>query len=513
MRLTRVLMLLGLLLAPMAPSAQAAPAQPNIVFILADDLGWKDLGCYGSTFYETPNLDRLAAGGMTFTRAYAACCVCSPTRASLMTGKYPPRTGITDWLPGQNPKPWQKLLAPKLPDHLALDEFTVPEALKAGGYATCFIGKWHLGGDGFTPDKQGFDINIGGCGLGHPPSYFSPYKIPTLSDGPKGEYLTDRLTDEAVRFIEHSKDKPFLLYLAHYAVHNPQQAKKEMIEKYRAKRAALPASVGPEFIEDSGRKVRQIQNQPVYAAMVQSLDESVGRVMAKLDELGLSKNTIVIFTSDNGGLSTAEGTPTSNAPLRCGKGWPYEGGVREPLIVRWPGVTRAGSTSDATLISVDFYPTLLEVAGLSPRPQQALDGVSFVPLLHGQPMPPRPIFWHYPHYSNQGGPPVGAVMAGDFKLVERYEDMRCELYNVRDDAAEQHDLAAQMPDKVNALRDQLHRWRQSVAAQMPTPNPAYDPAATPPNGGPKRAKQGAARAPGAVEESVANAVPLDFQDD
>lgn len=513
MRSTIALALLGLVLACIPGNAVAAPVtRPNIVFILADDLGWKDLGCYGSRFYETPNLDRLASQGMTFTRAYAACCVCSPTRASIMTGKYPARLGLTDWLPGQPPRKYQKLLAPKLPDHLALDEFTVAEAMKAGGYSTCFIGKWHLGDVGFTPDKQGFEINIGGCGLGHPPSYFSPYKIPTLPDGPRGEYLTDRLTDEAVRFIERSKDKPFLLYLAHYAVHNPQQAKREIIEKYRAKLASMPKPKGSEFIQDSGRKVRQIQNQPVYAAMVQSLDESVGRVMAKLDELGLAQNTIVIFTSDNGGLSTSEGTPTSNVPLRCGKGWPYEGGVREPLIVRYPGVVKPGSTCDQSMISTDYYPTFLELADLPPRPQQHLDGVSIAPLFRGESMPPRPIFWHYPHYSNQGGPPVGAILSGDLKLVEWYEDMRCELFNVRDDVSEQHDLSKQMPDKVNALRDELHRWRQSVGAVMPTPNPNYDPAA-PRNGGGRRAKQGQARGTDLDAGSVARAVPLDFLDD
>jgi arylsulfatase A-like enzyme len=485
-------------------------SRPNIVFILADDLGWTDLGCYGSTFYETPNLDRLARQGVKFTRAYAACCVCSPTRASIMTGKYPARLGLTDWLPGQPPRANQKLLGPKLPDHLPLEEFTIAEALKQGGYATCFIGKWHLGGDGFTPDKQGFDINIGGCGLGHPPSYFSPYKIPTLTDGPKGEYLTDRLTDEAIKFIDGAKDKPFLLYLAHYAVHNPQQAKREMIQKYKAKLASMPKAARDEFAEDSGRKVRQVQDQPVYAAMVQSLDESVGRVMARLDELGLSKNTIVIFTSDNGGLSTAEGTPTSNLPLRCGKGWPYEGGIREPLIVSWPGVTKPASTCDQSMISTDYYPTLLEMAGLPLRPAQHLDGISIVPLIRGESMPQRPLFWHYPHYSNQGGGPVGTVMLGDFKLVEWFDGMRCELFNVREDIGEKDDLAAKMPDKVAALRGQLHDWRKSVAARMPTPNPNYN------SSGAKRGPQQKAEGQAPADLPVAasgNQVPLDFLDD
>jgi arylsulfatase A-like enzyme len=453
-----------------ARAASAGP--PNIIFILADDLGWRDLGCYGSAFYETPNLDKLAAQGVRFTGAYAACNVCSPTRASILTGKYPARLHLTDWLPGRADRPDQKLKRPVILQHLPLEEVTLAEALKEAGYATAFIGKWHLGGEEYFPDKQGFDINIGGCHLGHPPSYFSPYKIPTLPDGPKGEYLTDRLTDEALKFIENKKDKPFLLYLSHYAVHNPQQAKKDLVEKFAAKAATL-TSAGPEFLTDNGRQVRQAQNQPVYAAMIQSLDESVGRVMGKLTELGLDKSTIVFFTSDNGGLSTAEGTPTSNLPLRMGKGWNYEGGIREPLIVKWPGVTQPGAVCDQPMISTDYYPTFLEMAGLPARPRQHVDGVSLVPLLKGGTRPERALFWHYPHYSNQGGGPSGAVRLGDYKLIEWFEDMRVELFNVKEDIGEHHDLAAQLPEKAAALRERLHAWRKDVDAQMPSPNPDY----------------------------------------
>jgi hypothetical protein len=315
--------------------------------------------------------------------------------------------------------PSQKLLRPKLADHLPLEEVTIAEALKESGYATGFFGKWHLGGKEYWPDKQGFDVNIGGCQLGHPPSYFSPYKIPAIADGPKGEYLTDRLTDEACKFIESNQRKPFFLYFPHYAVHNPQQAKPELIEHFKKK--ASPASDfgelsrvagGPEFLEDHGRKVRQFQNHPTYAANIASLDQSVGRILQKLADLHLDDNTIVIFTSDNGGLSTAEGTPTSNAPLRMGKGWNYEGGVRVPLIVKWPGVTQAGAVCQTPTISTDFYATLLDIASLPPRPAQHLDSVSIVPALKGQPMPERPLFWHYPHYSNQGGPPSAAIRLG-----------------------------------------------------------------------------------------------------
>ena len=317
------------------------------------------------------------------------------------------------------------------------------------------IGKWHLGSSDYYPDKQGFDVNIGGCEKGHPPSYFSPYKIPTLPNGPKDEYLTDRLTDEAVKFIDQHKAKPFFLYLAHYAVHNPQQAKPEMVKKYQAKADALPA--GEEFAVDLQHRVRQRQDRPIYGAMIESLDQSIGRIMKKLSDAGLDENTIVIFTSDNGGLSTAEGMPTSNLPLRMGKGWNYEGGIREPLIVRWPGVTPAGSTCHEPMISTDYYPTLLEAVGLPPRPAQHRDGVSIVPLLKGTPMPQRPIFWHYPHYSNQGGGPGGAIRLGDFKLIESYEDDHVELYNLKDDLSEKSDLASKLPDKAKELRQTIAR--------------------------------------------------------
>jgi arylsulfatase A-like enzyme len=453
-------------------------ARPNLVFILADDLGWADLGCYGSTFYETPHLDRLAARGMRFTDAYAACSVCSPTRASILTGKYPARLHLTDWVPGRADRPDQKLKRPVILDHLPIEEVTLAEALREGGYRTGFIGKWHLGGPDFFPEKQGFDLNVGGCARGSPPSYFSPYRIPTLRDGPKGEYLTDRLTDEALRFIDGAGGKPFLLYLSHYAVHNPQQAKAELVAKYQARAARLPRPAGPEFLPEGKQRARQIQNQPIYAAMVQSVDESVGRVMQKLAVLGIEGNTVVVFTSDNGGLSTSEGAPTSNLPLRGGKGWHYEGGVREPCIIRWPGVTKPGSLCRAPVISTDYYPTLLEIAGLPLRPQQHMDGVSLVPLLKSGTQPERPLFWHYPHYSNQGGGPGGAVRVGDFKLIEWFEDMRVELFNLREDVSEKHDLAAAMPEKVAALRRQLHQWREDINAAMPTPNPDYKPATT-----------------------------------
>ncbi len=461
-----------------AADAPSPAARPNIVFILADDLGWTDLGCYGSKFYETPNIDRLAREGMRFTSAYAASSVCSPTRAAILTGQHPARLHLTDWLPGRPDRPDQKLRRPDIQDFLPLEEFTVAEALKEAGYRTGFIGKWHLGESAeYYPEHQGFDLNIGGCKLGHPPSYFSPYGIPTLTDGPPGEYLTDRLTDEAEKFMEEAAraKQPFFLYLSHYAPHNPRQGKPEVVEKYKAKAAKLPPPDGPEFVMDRGHKTRQVQNHPAYAAMVESLDDSVGRVLAEIKELGLESDTLVIFTSDNGGLSTAEGWPTSNTPLRTGKGWPYEGGVREPLIVKWPGETRPGSLSGEPVNSMDFYPTLLQVAGLPLRPEQHQDGESIVPILQGGALPERPLFWHYPHYSNQGGSPASVVQVGDFKLVEWSEETKPELYNLRNDPGEQHDLAEQIPEKTGELRRLLHDWREKVNAQMPTPNPKYDP--------------------------------------
>lgn len=458
-----------------ATATRGETIRPNVVFFLIDDLGWADLGCYGSQFYETPNLDRLAGEGMRFTDGYAACNVCSPTRAAIMTGKYPARLRITDWLLGRPDRPDQKLKRPDFQKFLPLSEVTLAEALKEGGYATAFIGKWHLGEEtNHFPEHQGFDLNIGGCGKGHPPSYFSPYGIPTLKDGPKGEYLNERLTEEAVKFMEQAKDKPFLLYFSHYAVHTPLQAKPEVIEKYKAKAAKFPAA-GPEFLPDRGRNVRQIQNHPIYGAMMEGLDDSVGRVMDKLKELGLESNTIIIFTSDNGGLSTAEGTPTSNLPLRAGKGWAFEGGVREPLLIKWPGVTQPGSVCHEPVISTDFYPTILAMAGLAARPQQHMDGVNIVPALKGEPLPERTLFWHYPHYSNQGGPPHGAVRRGNYKLIEWYEDMSVELFNLKDDIGEQHNLAKSQPKRAKELAQRLHNWRKSVKAQMPTPNPDYKP--------------------------------------
>jgi arylsulfatase A-like enzyme len=452
-------------------AAERAERKPNFVFFLIDDLGYTDLGCYGSTFYETPNIDNLVADGMRFTDAYAACPVCSPTRASIMTGKYPARLNLTDYLVGRRRG---KLIPAEYVHQMPLEEVTVAEALKQAGYTTCFIGKWHLGGKPYWPENQGFDVNIGGTQSGMPRNYFWPqWRGNPPIEGRPGEYLTDRLTDEALKFLESKKDEPFLLYLSHYAVHIPLQAKKDMIEKYKTKSAKQPAKE-PRFLPEGKSKARQVQDHPVYSGMVESVDESVGRVMSKLEDLGVADNTIVIFMSDNGGLSTAEGLPTSNLPLRAGKGWLYEGGIREPMIIKWPGVVKHQSVCSEPVISTDFYPTMLDMADIPLKPKQHVDGVSLVPLLKGmQKIQRKAIFWHYPHYGNQGGSPGGAVRAGDYKLIEFYEDNRAELYNLKEDIGEKKNLADKFPEKAAELRKMLHRWRKAVDAKMPSPNPDY----------------------------------------
>lgn len=473
-RLIGKLSLLAALLLVLTASALAAPKM-NFVVILADDLGWKDLSSYGSDFYETPHLDKLASDGVRFTQAYAACTVCSPTRAALMTGKYPARVRITDWIPGQPPEN-PKLIVPNFTKYLPYEETSLAEAMKAGGYATASIGKWHLGGEEYYPEKHGFDINIGGTHAPGVTSYFSPYKNATLPDGPEGEYVTDRLSAETMRWLDANKDKPFFLYLPHFAVHTPIQAKKDIIQKYRAK-----------------KRDGLVQTNEIYAAMLESLDLAVGKVRQKLDELNLSDRTVIVFTSDNGGRLT-QGT-TSNQPLRAGKGGCYEGGTRVPMIVYWPGVTKKGTVSETPVITMDLYPTLLEIAGLKKEAKKGVDGLSLVSLLRsGKKLKRDELFWHYPHYQHYqlgGTTPYGAIRQGDFKLIEFYDDKGVELYNLKDDLSEKRNLAADEPKKVAQLRKRLQAWRKEVAAQMPTPNPNYDP--TKPEHNPANRKKAAGK--------------------
>lgn len=467
--------------------------KPNIIFILIDDLGWRDLACYGSRFYETPNLDRLASGGMRFTDAYAACPVCSPTRASLLTGKYPATVGVTDWIDwGGNVHPLRGRLVdvPYLKE-LPRDERTVARVLRKHGYATWHVGKWHLGGKGHLPTDHGFEVNIGGCQMGSPGrgGYFSPWTITGLENAqvPDGTYLTDYLTDQALDLISHSlrieNSRPYFLNLWYYSVHTPLQAKKEKIEKYEKKARELrldteTALIEGEYFPTQHKKHlrvtrRVIQSDPVYAAMIESLDENIGRILKFLDDTGELDDTIIIFTSDNGGLSSSEGSPTCNRPLAEGKGWMYDGGVREPLIVHWPAVVSAGSTCAEPVSSPDFFPTILEMAKVQ-EPPEPVDGVSLVPLLRGfHSLNRRAIFWHYPHYGNQGGTPGSSIRSGEYKLIEFFEDGRLELYNLREDIQEEHNLIDEEPQTASLLHELLAEWRKEVAAKIPHKNDAF----------------------------------------
>jgi len=478
MRLARLLTAaFAIALTLSADVAQARTRRPNVVFFLVDDLGYMDVGAYNpNTFYETPNVDRIARGGMRFTDGYAANPVCSPTRYSIMTGKYPTRIGATNYFSGKRAERFRP--AP-LFDRMPREEVTLAEALREAGYQTAFLGKWHLGPtEEFWPKAQGFDVNVAGHNAGGPfrCGYFSPYYMPTITDGPAGEHLPERLSRDACEIIDRfqAADKPFLVYLAFYSVHTPLRAPKELIEKYEKKASALADAGTEEFADeeqvwptDQPRRVRIRQCHATYAAMVESMDRAVGRVLDKLETLGIDENTIVLFMSDNGGLSTSEGSPTSNLPLRAGKGWLYEGGIREPYMIKWPGVTAPGSTCSEPVISTDFYPTILDAAGLKPRLQQHRDGVSLVPLLRGGDALDRDaLYWHYPHYSNQGGMPGGAVRMGRYKLIERFEDGRTQLYDLESDVGERNDLAAKLPEQVAKMRTQLHAWYKEVDAKF-----------------------------------------------
>ena len=432
-------------------SDKASAQRPNIIFILADDLGWAELGCYGNTFNETPNLDKLAAKGTRFTDAYASAPVCSPYRAALMTGQYPARVGITDYL------------RPNDENHLSTDHITIAEMLKRAGYTTGIMGKWHLtgyanhGAKEFPPSQHGFDEVIvsenRGIGGG---SYFHPYhfNLEIKRRLPGKEYLVDRCNLEAIEFIDRNKAGPFFLYLSHYAVHTRLQGKPELVAKYEKKPGA-------------GRGNKARKNNPHLAAQLESIDQGVGMIMNKLDELGLAENTVLIFTSDNGG----EDRVTSNAPLRAGKSTLYEGGIREPLIIRWPPVVKPGSICNTPVSNIDFYPTFLQLASLKADQRQRLDGLSILPLLKNPKakLARNTLYWHYPlkkpHFL--GGRSTGAIRQGSFKLIEYFDKGTVELYNLADDIAEQHNLAKKLPKKAVELQKRLKSWRRDVGAKIP----------------------------------------------
>lgn len=461
------------------PSNSRADEQrsPNVVFFLVDDLGYMDVGVNNpETFYETPNIDRLASTGTNFTNGYAANPVCSPTRYSILTGRYPSRVDATNFFSGKREGRFKP--AP-LNDRMPLSEVTLAEALREQGYRTMFAGKWHLGPDeAFWPTKQGFDLNFGGHNRGGPyggKKYFSPYGNPRLDDGPDGEHLPIRLANETSQFIRESKDKPFFAYLAFYSVHTPLMAPQPLVEKYRQKAKRLGLDEREAFADEEQvwpdakqpRRVRTLQAHATYAAMVESMDRAVGIVLKTLDELGLADNTVVCLIGDNGGLSTSEGSPTSNLPLRGGKGWVYEGGIREAYIVRAPMVSDAVGSCDVPVVSTDFYPTILELTNTPALPQQHRDGESLVGLIQGkQTLTRDAIYWHYPHYSNQGGFPGGAIRMGDWKLIERYEDGRVHLFDLSQDVGERNDVAAQHPQRVETMRAKLHQWYRDVDAKF-----------------------------------------------
>lgn len=458
------------------PAAEEAAQRPNIVVLLVDDWGWSDAGCLGSDLYKTPNIDALANDGMRFTTSYAACTVCSPTRAAMLTGQYPGRTHVTDWIRGHN-RPDAKLLPPEWTMKLEARHTTLAEALRAEGYRTATVGKWHLeptgeaDEDDYIPEKHGFEINVAGNEWGQPPSYHYPYRRegsdrtlgPMPPGGEEGEFLTDRLTDEALKIVEGWADEPFFLYLPYYTVHTP-------IEALDADAAPFEARI----------KEGMTHTDAKYAGMLAALDRSVGRIRARLEELGIADNTVILLTGDNGGLDRHDtGRPTENRPLRDGKGSAYEGGVRVPAIVHWPGVTRAGSISDEPIITIDYYPTVLDIVGIDGDVEHnsLVDGVSLTGVLRdpSETLARAELYWHYPHYHSMGATPYSAIRDGDYRLVEFYEDGRAELYNLAADIGEENDLAADMPEKVSELTAKLNAWRERVGAQPPVPNPAYKP--------------------------------------
>ena len=452
-----------------------AEKQTNFLFFLVDDMGWADIGANGSKFHETPHIDRLAKSGMRFTQGYAAGSVCSPTRASIMTGKHPVRVNITDWIPGQSNRPTNPLLHPEDRHSLALEEVTIAEALKQNGYQTFFAGKWHLGKEGEWPTDQGFDVNIGGHHKGSPPGgYYAPWTNPTLKAKKKGEYLTERLTNESAKFLEsRDKSKPFLLYLSYYNIHTPIQPYKKRIDHYKAKFEKNFIGPTPTEPEHDG-KTRIRQDNPALASMVAAVDDSVGVLLDKLEELKIKENTVVIFFSDNGGLSTLGRIgPGCNKPLRAGKGWLYEGGIREPTIISAPGITKPGSISKKPIISMDFFPTILDLAGLPLHPELHVDGNSLLEQLKGNDSGERTLYWHYPHYHGSTWKPGAAIREGNWKLIEFYHYNNFELYDLSNDLGEQNDLSKSNPYKAKELRAKLNKWQKKMNAKMPTPNPNF----------------------------------------
>ena len=476
----RSILILGCAWVALFPVASAAKP-PNILFLLVDDLGKHDLSVEGSPFYETPHIDALAARGMRFTHGYAACQVCSPSRASIFLGQSPARHGITDWIGAASGEDWQRndrLWPATYVRALPATSTTLAEALQAAGYATFFAGKWHLGPEGSWPEDHGFAVNRGGWDVGSPHGgYFAPWENPNLPAAYDGESLPDRLARETQAFLESSADRPFFAVLSFYSVHGPIQTTAPLWQKYRRKAIAQASTTDRaqhRFLVDRTLPVRQVQDNPIYAGMLESLDEAVGRVLETLNALEISDDTIVVFTSDNGGVSSGDAYATSNLPLRGGKGRQWEGGLRVPFYVVAPGVTPAGATCDTPVIGWDFYPTLLSLAKVPLPPEHTLDGKDLTPLLQGSTIPERPLVWHYPHYGNQGGEPSSVIRQGNHKLIHYWEDDRDELYDLSEDPGEQQDLSQEQPERTSKLRETLRTYLAQQGAQEPRPNPHFD---------------------------------------
>lgn len=455
--------------------------QPNVLFILVDDMGARDLSNEGSTFYESPNIDRIANEGMKFTRGYASCQVCSPSRASILTGKYPTNHGITTWIGDRAGEAWpanrlDSHLPPEYERNLRVSEITLAEAMKNAGYKTFFAGKWHLGSEGSWPTDHGFDVNKGGWDVGGPRGgFFAPYINPNLESGPDGESLTLRLGQETADFIEAHKDQPFLAYLSFYTVHAPIQTTQSLWQKYRDKAEKMGLAENKErFLFDRRLNVRQVQDCPIYAGMIEQLDQAIGIVLTKLDELGLDDNTIVCFTSDNGGVSSGDAYATSNLPLRGGKGRHWEGGIREPFYIKFPRITNGGLKNTTPVNGIDWYPTILELCGIEIPKNQKVDGLSLVPLLKGKTIKNRSLFWHYPHYGNQGGEPSSIIMEDDWKLIHYHEDGRDELYHLGNDIGEQNNIFEKEIKRSLQMRKKLDAWLKQTNAKFPQPDSKFD---------------------------------------
>ncbi|MGY8945542.1 MAG: sulfatase [Flavobacteriales bacterium] len=454
-------------------SCNSENEKPNVIFILVDDLGWNDLGYTGSTFYESPNIDKFSNESFEFLSAYSASPVCSPTRASIMTGKHPARVNITDWIPGLDPKD-KPLLGAKDLHELPLNEITIAEKLKESGYKTFYSGKWHLGSEGFYPEENGFDINIGGFEKGSPMGgYYSPYKNPKLSDGPDGEYLTDRLTNESISFIEnHNKNQPFALFLSFYTVHTPIQPNKKHINYFKDKLELIEDNT-PRFRKEGQAVSTLNQVNADYASMVYSLDENIGRLINSLKKNNLYDKSLIIFTSDNGGLSTLKRiAPTSVYPLRAGKGWLYEGGIRIPQLIKVPGGNKNIKINEPT-VSYDLFPTILDFVGIENNLK--IDGISLMPTLMGKDKISREeIFWHFPHYHGSLWKPGAAIIQGDWKLLEHFESNSLELFNLSEDISEMNDLSLIYPDKTQYLLNRLHILQKETSANMVSINENFN---------------------------------------